>query len=618
MNKSLNALIVAVACLVMLPLSASAQLPSPTYGWNLGNTLEPPCGVGCWDPAPTQALINSVAAAGFNTIRIPCAWDSHANQSTYQIDSTYMAQVKQVIDWCYAKNLYVVVNDHWDDGWLENNITGTVNSTINAKMRSYWTQIATAFGSYDSHLLFAGANEPAVDNAAKMSELTTYYQTFITAVRGTGGNNTSRWLVIQGPSTDIDTTDSLMNTLPSDPTAGRLMVEVHYYAPYQYCLMSADASWGNMFYFWGAAYHSATMTTRNPTWGEEAYVDTEFAKMQAKFSSKGIPVVLGEFGAMRRTSYSDLTGTALSLHLASRTYFDKYVVASARSHGMYPIYWDDGGTGNNSMGLFDRNSATLVDADSARALTGGAALPPPGTVPSAPTGLSATAGNAQATLSWSAASGATSYNVYRGTTAGGESTTAIATGITTTSYTNTGLTNGTTYYYKVAAVNSSGTSSLSNEASATPAGSTYSSGIANGNHTLTPQNATSARLDAAAKGTTNGTKVEIWASNGGTNQSWTFTNLGSGIYKITASYATSLCLDVSNSGGSGSNVDLWACSGANNQKWGAISISGNIYSLAPQNATSTRLDVNGNGTANGTQVDIYNSNGNNNQKWAVN
>ena len=115
-----------------------------------------------------------------------------------------------------------------------------------------------------------------------------------------------------------------------------------------------------------------------------------------------------------------------------------------------------------------------------------------------------------------------------------------------------------------------------------------------------------------------GTQLIQYSCNGGTNQSWTFTNLGSGIYKITASYATSLCLDVSNSGGSGANVDLWACSGANNQKWGAISISGNIYSLAPQNATSTRLDVNGNGTANGTQVDIYNSNGNNNQKWAVN
>ena len=91
-----------------------------------------------------------------------------------------------------------------------------------------------------------------------------------------------------------------------------------------------------------------------------------------------------------------------------------------------------------------------------------------GGAPAAPTGLTATGGNAQVSLSWTASSGATSYNVYRSTTSGGEGTTAIATGITSTSYTNTGLTNGTTYYYKVAAVNGSGTSAQSNEASATP------------------------------------------------------------------------------------------------------------------------------------------------------
>src|SRR5208283_874832 len=88
--------------------------------------------------------------------------------------------------------------------------------------------------------------------------------------------------------------------------------------------------------------------------------------------------------------------------------------------------------------------------------------------PIAPTGLTATAGNASVKLSWTASAGATSYNVYRGTTAGGESTTALATGITATSYTDTTASNGTIYYYKVAAVNAGGTSPLSSEVSATP------------------------------------------------------------------------------------------------------------------------------------------------------
>jgi len=375
LNK-LNASVSAIVCLLMLPLCALAQLPTPSHGWNLGNTMEPPCGVGCWGPPPTQALINAVTNAGFNTIRIPCAWDSHANQSTYQIDPAYMAQVKQVVDWCITDHLYVIVNDHWDDGWLENNIGTSVNPTINAKMNSYWTQIATAFASYDNHLLFAGANEPNVSTAAQMSTLTTYYNTFISAVRSTGGNNTNRWLVVQGPNTDIDTTYNLMNTLPTDPTPGRLMVEVHYYSPWNFCGMTSDQSYGNMFYFWGQGYHSATLPSRNPTWGEEAYVDAEFQKMTNKFVSRGIPVMLGEFGTVKRTTaaYPDLTGANVNLHLASRTYFDKYVVDSANSHGLKPFYWDTPGAAQ----LFDWNTGAVSDPDGVRALTGGAALPPPG------------------------------------------------------------------------------------------------------------------------------------------------------------------------------------------------------------------------------------------------
>jgi len=91
--------------------------------------------------------------------------------------------------------------------------------------------------------------------------------------------------------------------------------------------------------------------------------------------------------------------------------------------------------------------------------------PPP---PPAPTGLTATAGNAQVTLNWSASTGATSYNVYRSTTSGGEGTTPIKTGVTTTSFTDSTVTNGTTYYYEVTAVNVNGESGRSNEASATP------------------------------------------------------------------------------------------------------------------------------------------------------
>lgn len=93
----------------------------------------------------------------------------------------------------------------------------------------------------------------------------------------------------------------------------------------------------------------------------------------------------------------------------------------------------------------------------------------PSAAPSAPTGLTAVAANSQVGLTWTTGAGATSFNIYRGTTAGGEAATPIATGVTTTAYTDTGLTNGTTYYYTVASVNSLGTSAHSTEASAQPA-----------------------------------------------------------------------------------------------------------------------------------------------------
>ena len=366
------------AGLSLLPIGSHAQLANPTYGWNLGNTLE-----ATWSGAimPTQKLINNVAAAGFNTIRIPCAWDHNADPNTHVINASYMATVTQVVQWAQAAGLTVIINDHWDGGWFENSNFNSFDSNVNAKLVSYWTQIANNFKGYNSKLLFAVANEPQVTSQAQTTVLLQYYQNFINAVRGTGGNNSTRWLVLQGPGGgNIDNTYYWVKTLPSDP-ANHLAFEVHYYSPYQYALMSADATWGSMWYFWGQNYHSSSLTTRNSTSStEESYVTTELQKMQSQFTSKGIPVLLGEFGAIRRTGTAGLTGTELNRHLASRTYFDKVVVSQANSLGIRPVYWDDSdsGSGNNAFGLFDRSTGVLNRTDDARALTGGAALPPPG------------------------------------------------------------------------------------------------------------------------------------------------------------------------------------------------------------------------------------------------
>lgn len=343
---------------LLLSLTVRAQLPTAQtiaakmkIGWNLGNTLEAQCSATAWGGVtPTQQFIDLVKSSGFNTIRIPCAWDCHATNGV--IDPNWLATVKQAVDLCINDSLYVIVNIHWDDGWLENNVTTAAQSSVNAKQQNYWTQIANYFKNYNEHLLFASANEPNASDATGMSVLLSYHQTFVNAVRATGGNNSSRTLIVQGPQTNIGKTYTLMNTLPTDPIAGRMMVEIHYYDPPQFCILTQDASWGNMFYYWGTGYHSSTDASRNATYGEESYVDSNFNLMKTKFVNNGIPVIIGEFAAPQRSLSSPSDNT---LAQASRRYFYRYVVSSAKQHGLIPFVWDI------NMGMYNRSIPSVLD-----------------------------------------------------------------------------------------------------------------------------------------------------------------------------------------------------------------------------------------------------------------
>jgi endoglucanase len=342
--------------------STAVQLATKfKLGWNLGNTLEAIGGETAWgNPQATQALIDKVKASGFTAVRLPCSWDQYANQTTGKIQDAWLDRVKQVVQYCVNDGLYVVLNIHWDGGWLENNITTRAQSTVNAKQKAYWEQIATKLRDFDEHLIFASANEPNSSDATSMSVLLSYHQTFVNAVRSTGGRNTYRTLVVQGPSTNIDYTSNLMNTLPSDPTANRMMVEVHYYEPFQFTALSSDASWGNMFYYWGQNYHSTIEPSRNATWGEEDFVLAEFPKMKAKFVDKGIPVIVGEYGAYRRTTPLDM-----DKHQASVDHWITFVTQQQLANGLKPFWWDTGG-------LISRSNYTVLDQRSLDALKLGA------------------------------------------------------------------------------------------------------------------------------------------------------------------------------------------------------------------------------------------------------
>ena len=333
-------------------------------GWNIGNTLEAIGGETAWgNPLISESYIRFVKQQGFNAIRLPCSWDQHSDKATAKIEDAWLNRVKQVVQYCVNNDMYVLLNIHWDGGWLDANINKTKKDSVNAKQKAFWEQIATTMRDFDEHLMFAGANEPPAENAEQMEILNSYHQTFINAVRSTGGRNSYRVLVVQGPSTDIDKTNTLMNTLPTDPVKDRMMVEVHYYTPYQFCLMEDDASWGKIFYYWGAGHHSTIEPDRNATSGEEADANNAFGKMKIKFADKQIPVIMGEYGAYRRGG-SRHVPQDLNTHNDAVDYWLTYITKQAIVNGMKPFFWDTGGA-------LDRRNNTVLDKRTIDALVAG-------------------------------------------------------------------------------------------------------------------------------------------------------------------------------------------------------------------------------------------------------
>ena len=299
-------------------------------GWNIGNTLE---GVATWagvdflnnkgglgaetawqGTKTTQAIIDYVKSLGFKSVRIPCAWAyGHiSNADTYEIDSLLTA---------------------------------------------LWTQIANAFKDYDEHLLFAGLNEPNAEDQAATNNLIQYNQTFVDAVRATGGNNARRILVVQGPSTNIEHTCNFMaNKMPTDVAEGKLAVEVHYYNPWQFWGMEKDESWGKVFYYWGQGNHLSG-STHNATWGEEADMQAQLQKMKTNFVDKGYAVVIGEFGANWR-DLSSLTGESQTKHNASiKAHYRELHRLCKEMGGMVPMTWDTNYTNQDGT----KGCMTIVD-----------------------------------------------------------------------------------------------------------------------------------------------------------------------------------------------------------------------------------------------------------------
>lgn len=334
-------------------------------GINLGNTLEA-CdnNVGIktntplsyethWgQPKTTQAMIDGMKAAGFDTIRIPVAWmtnATHLYEGDYTIDADYMDRVEEVVRYARKAGMYVIINDHWDGGWY--GMFGSESAETRAlAMEAYkgmWQQIAERFRDYSDYLIFESANEELGGRFDENSPLycsdsvVTYLtdderyaltneinQTFVDVVRATGGNNATRFLLIAGYSTDIDKTCDDRFQMPKDTVDSKLMVSVHYYDPWSYCGASSAASatkWGKV--------------------SDYEYMDQQLAKM-TKFTEAGYGVVIGEYGALPCSD--GLKDNTLAYHTAFLDACTKYNLTNC--------LWD-------CSGLYKRVSQTFADDD---------------------------------------------------------------------------------------------------------------------------------------------------------------------------------------------------------------------------------------------------------------
>lgn len=326
-------------------LSAIEWTRDVVMGWNLGNALESSGGETNWgNPKTTQAMIKAVADAGFNAIRIPVRWTEQLSDAQNMVvKDTWLARVKEIVDWALAENMYVIINTH-HEAWLDRNPFYSKQQENNQKLHALWTCIATYFRDYGEKLIFAGTNETTVDWSAPNTEQQTvqnsYNQTFVDAVRDTGGKNYYRNLVVQtfacSPYFGLNGL-----TIPTDKVEERLSVEFHYYDPYEYCGSCT-------YYYWGEAYKDKGRILTSST---ESTITNLFDRITNSWTKKGLGVVMGEYGVSNHYTNDDMQTQQENMQ-----YYLKCVTGEARKHGFAAFVWDNNAFNNGpeNFGIFKR------------------------------------------------------------------------------------------------------------------------------------------------------------------------------------------------------------------------------------------------------------------------
>lgn len=323
----------------MRNITSQQLVEDMTFGWNLGNTLDV-CqadrdGDGkinehveagekvdetLWgNPKATKELFTSLKKNGVNAVRIPVTWRDHMD-SDGNIDREWMDRVQQVVDYAYSQGMYVIINVHHDGGgdpkfgaWIIEESQKDYNTFLK-KYKNVWKQIAERFKNYSDYLIFESMNEVGFDTLYNKNKADAYNlinkinQDFVDIIRATGGNNAKRHLLIAGYYTDIERTCDSLYKMPDDK-AGRCILSVHYYTPWDFCTCDRKHTWG--------------------TNSEVRQMETLIGKMKKNFVDKGIPVIIGEYAA----SGSDLSSCIFFIEKLNKLCSD---------YGIATFIWDSG------------------------------------------------------------------------------------------------------------------------------------------------------------------------------------------------------------------------------------------------------------------------------------
>lgn len=308
-------------------------------GWNLGNTLDAIAkdtlaSETSWSqPLTTKAMIDGLAASGIKTIRIPTSWHNHIIDDRYTIDPEWMARVKEIVDWAISADMYVILNSHhdcWENSLAMTPCQGYYPNPVNLEesklfLENVWAQICLAFNNgYDEHLIFETMNEPRLrgtnnewwnDRSTKQYTdaadcLNQLNQTALDTIRKSGGNNQKRYVMIPGLRAACDSVFAPEFKMPTDDEEGKLILSVHMYEPYAFAMD-------------GAGVTDFTLEHK------KALVST-FRSLNFTYIAKGIPVVIGEYGATNKNNLED------------RVEWFNYFIKNSRKYGITACLWDNG------------------------------------------------------------------------------------------------------------------------------------------------------------------------------------------------------------------------------------------------------------------------------------